>query len=126
VTALITAEVFPFSGWPERIIVGFFACVFVFSMAKSFVHVRNRQFAEHRVWMIRSFSIALSIATMRVIFISVLVFLGEPTVEQAATLSIVSFSIAFVLHSVVAELWIAKTGKSRSRPELARGVEATA
>ena len=125
VTALITAELFPFSGWPERVIVGFFACFFLFALVKSFVHVRNRQFAEHRVWMIRAFAIALSIATMRLIFISALMFLGEPTAQLAATLSIVSFSIAFVLHSALAELWIATTGAPRTRPALGRGVEAS-
>jgi len=63
--------------------------------------------------MIRAFAIGFSIVTMRLIFIPILIAIGNPIEADAVRYSIVSFMIAFVLHSTVAELWIRYTRPKR-------------
>ena len=116
-TALFMALVIPFSGWWERVVIGFFGGLFLVALGRGFLHIRAGRTARHREWMIRALAIALAIATMRLIFIptTFMVFASAhqrgtaPTFQQIATLSIVSFLLAFVLHSALAELWIRST-----------------
>lgn len=66
---------------------------------------------------------------MRLIFIPLLIAAGDPSQELAATLSIVSFAAAFVIHALGAELWIRRTRRARpaagaGRDRLALGVPA--
>jgi uncharacterized membrane protein len=65
VTALLMGLVIPFSGWPERVVVGLFGSLFLFALVKGFVHVRTGRVALHGEWMIRDFAIGLAIATQR-------------------------------------------------------------
>jgi uncharacterized membrane protein len=106
VTALIMGFVIPFSGWSERVVMGVFGSLFLFSLVKGFLEVRAGNIAQHREWMIRAFAIGLAIATMRLIFIPALLLSVDPTEERIAAFSIIAFTLAFVLHSVVAEVWI--------------------
>jgi hypothetical protein len=53
-----------------------------------------------------------AIATMRLIFVPALLVVADPSYGQIATLSVASFTTAFVLHSSVAELWIRLTWRS--------------
>ena len=66
-----------------------------------------------------AFSIGLSIVTMRLVFIPMLIATRGPTREDAELFSIVSFTIAFVIHSVGAELWIRVT---RPQPAISDSV----
>ena len=59
--------------------------------------------------MIRAFAIALAIATTRLISIPALLIVGVHTDGQVATLVIVSFTVAFVVHALLAEAWIRAT-----------------
>lgn len=113
-TALFMGLVIPFSGWPERVIIGLFGGLFLLALGKGFVHVRAGRVALHREWMIRAFAIALSIATMRLIFIPALLVAADPTDGQIEFLSVASFTAAFVLHASVAELWIRLTRPGRT------------
>jgi uncharacterized membrane protein len=108
-TALVIAVAIPFSGWWESVVVGGFAGLFLVSLVKSIAHIRAGQVELHREWMIRAFAIGLAIATQRLILIPSIILSGEPSLELARTLAIVSFLVAFVLHSAVAELWIRRT-----------------
>lgn len=121
VSAFFLATVIPTSGWSERIIVGGFAIFFTFSIARALLLARAGRYAVHREWMIRAFSIGMSIATMRLMFVPALIATGGPTVEQIQLFSIVTFTIAFVIHATGAELWIRAT-----RPKAARDDGATA
>src|SRR5437867_3079479 len=42
-----------------------FALFFLFALGKAFRHIRRREIALHREWMIRAFSIGLAVATTR-------------------------------------------------------------
>ena len=112
-SALFIALVIPFSGWWERVINGFFAIWYLVALGRSFLHIRAGRTALHREWMIRAFAIGLAIATMRLIFIPALIIAGNSTEQQIATLSIISFALAFILHASLAEVWIRSTRKGR-------------
>jgi len=115
-TALIMMVLFPFSGSATMLAAGPFACLFVFSLARGVLLARRGRYPEHREWMIRAFAIGTGIATMRLIFVPALFAFGEATDERARWLSVVSFGIAFAMHSAVAELWIRR---SRSNSPIA-------
>jgi uncharacterized membrane protein len=111
-TALFMGLVIPLSGWPERVVIGLFGSLFLIALLKGFVHIRAKRVALHREWMIRAFAIGLAIATMRLIFVPALLVVADPSYGQIATLSVASFTVAFVLHSSLAEIWIRLTRKS--------------
>jgi uncharacterized membrane protein len=108
-SAFFISIVIPYSGWPERIVNGAFSLYFTASLVRAFGYARTRRIDLHREWMIRAFSIGLAISTMRVLFIPSLVAFGPPTEQLAATLSIVSFTLAFLIHTTAAEWWIRRT-----------------
>jgi uncharacterized membrane protein len=113
VTALYMGLVIPFSGWPERVVVGLFGSLFLFALIKGFVHVRTGRVALHREWMIRAFAIGLAIATQRVIFFPALIItMSDPTDGSFGTLLIAALAAAFVVHASVAETWIRATRRS--------------
>lgn len=111
-TGVFMALVIPFSDWGERVVVGSFGVLFLVALGKGFVHIRAGRAAAHREWMIRAFAIGLAIATMRLIFVPALLTAVNPTDQQIEMLSIVSFTVAFVLHSSLAEVWIRLTRRS--------------
>jgi uncharacterized membrane protein len=108
-TALFMGLVIPFSGWGERVIIGLFGILFLFALVKAFVHVRAGRVALHREWMIRAFAIALSIATIRLIYIPAQLILADLTDAQNVLLWDTSFAVAFLVNTSVAELWIRAT-----------------
>ncbi|AHY48114.1 putative membrane protein (DUF2306) (plasmid) [Rubrobacter radiotolerans] len=111
VTALFMGLVIPASGWPERVVIGLFGSVFLVALHKGFAHIRARRVRQHREWMIRAFSIGLSIATQRLIFIPSILVIANPTNAQIEMLSVVAFAAAFLVHACVAEAWIRLTRK---------------
>lgn len=117
-TGFFAATIFPFSGWAERVVVGGFATFFFSALLVSAWHIRARRIAEHRAWMVRAFSIGLSIATMRIIFIPLLVVIGPESLDTVADLSIISFALAFFIHTVASEWWLRRTQGTSVRPEL--------
>jgi Predicted membrane protein (DUF2306) len=94
------------------VIIGLFGTLFLVALLKGFVHVRAGRVALHREWMIRAFAIALSIATIRLIYIPALLIVADPTDAQNALLWDASFAVAFVVNTSVAELWIRATRRS--------------
>jgi hypothetical protein len=73
-----------------------------------FRHIRRREIALHREWMIRAFSIGLAVATIRPIigfFFATSRFTGLTPYEFFGT----AFWIGFVLHLIAAEAWIHST-----------------
>ena len=111
--ALAMAVLFPFSGAAQTAITLPFGGLFLLALLRGAQLARAGRFAEHREWMIRALAVATSIATMRLIFVPLLITLGT---EEARLLSLSSTAIAFVLNSGIAELWIRKTRTSRAEP----------
>jgi hypothetical protein len=116
--ALFLALVIPFSATWERVIIGFFGALFLVALVIGILRVRAGQIARHREWMIRAFAIALAIATMRLLFVPALIIAGASSQSQIATLSIVSFTVAFSLHLGFAEFWIRHSRKAANQEKL--------
>jgi uncharacterized membrane protein YozB (DUF420 family) len=89
-----------------------FGALFLVALVKGFVHIRAGRVALHREWMIRAFAVGLAVVTQRLIFIPALLAVADPTQGSVAMLSAVSFMVAFVVHSSLAEVWIRLTGRS--------------
>ena len=85
-----------------------FACLFLFSLIKAFVHIRRREIPEHREWMLRAFAIGLAVATIRPI---VGVFFATSGLTHLTPREFfgTAFWIGFTLHLIAAESWIQHT-----------------
>jgi uncharacterized membrane protein len=89
-----------------------FGLFFVFALCKAFWHIRRREIALHREWMIRAFSIGLAVATIRPI---VGVFFATSPLTDLTPREFfgIAFWIGFVLHLIAAEAWIRTTSAGR-------------
>jgi hypothetical protein len=104
----------PIGGTLEASATIFFDLFFLFGLTKAYVHIRRREIAFHREWVIRAMSIALGIATVRPVmgFFFATSRLTGLTPHQFFG---VAFWIGFSLTYVVGELWIRYTRRpSRS------------
>jgi uncharacterized membrane protein len=85
-----------------------FGSFFLFALSKAFGHIRRREVALHRQWMIRAFAIGLAVASIRPIvgiFFATSRFSGLTPAQFFGT----AFWIGFVLHLIAAEAWIHAT-----------------
>ncbi len=57
----------PYGGAGEATAIAFFGVLFVVALGRAFFAIRRHQVARHREWMIRAFSIAVGISTVRVV-----------------------------------------------------------
>jgi len=85
-----------------------FGVFFLFALCKAFWHIRRREVALHREWMIRAFAIGLAVATIRPIMG---VFFATSPLSGLTPREFfgIAFWIGFVLHLVAAEAWIRST-----------------
>src|SRR5260370_1378403 len=65
VSALIMSFQMAIGGANETAATTLFALVFLFALTKAFLHIRRREIAQHREWMIRAFAVGLAVATVR-------------------------------------------------------------
>lgn len=105
-SAIVIGAVIPFSGPAETVIISIFGAAYVFALTAGFLAARAGRIARHRAWMIRAYAIGAAVVTMRLIFIPALILTGANSQADAAQLSIIAFTLAFVLHTVLAELWL--------------------
>jgi uncharacterized membrane protein len=85
-----------------------FGAFFLFALSKGLWHIRRREFALHREWMIRAFAIGLAVATIRPI---VGIFFATSRVSGLTPHEFfgIAFWVGFVLHLIAAEAWIHTT-----------------
>jgi uncharacterized membrane protein len=109
VSALIMSFGMPaIGGVNQAVATALFALFFLFALGNAFRHIRRRNIALHREWMVRAFSIGLAVATIRpiiAIFFVTSPFTGLTPYEFFGT----AFWIGFVLHLIAAEMWIQST-----------------
>jgi uncharacterized membrane protein len=96
-----------------------FGTFFLFALCKAFGHIRRREVALHREWMIRAFSIGLAVAAIRPI-IGVFFATGPLTGLTPREFFGIAFWIGFVLHLIAAEAWIHTTMPGEIPAELQR------
>jgi uncharacterized membrane protein len=85
-----------------------FGAFFLFALCKAFWHIRHRETALHRQWMIRAFAIGLAVATIRPI---VGIFFATSRLSHLTPREFfgTAFWIGFTLHLIAAEGWIHAT-----------------
>jgi len=82
-----------------------FGTFFLVALGKAFWHIRRREIALHREWMIRAFAVGLAVATIRPIigiFFATSHWSGLTPAQFFGT----AFWIGFVLQLIAAECWI--------------------
>jgi uncharacterized membrane protein len=89
-----------------------FALFFLFALCKAFWHIRRREIALHREWMIRAFAVGLAVATIRPI-IGVFFATSRLSGLRPHEFFGIAFWIGFVLHLIAAEAWIHATQRER-------------
>jgi len=109
ISALVMSFGMPaIGGFNQAAATTLFATFFLCALSKAFWHIRRREVALHREWMIRAFSLGLAVATIRPIigmFFATTRFSGLTPHEFFG----VGFWIGFVLHLIAAEAWIQAT-----------------
>jgi uncharacterized membrane protein len=109
ISALVMSFGMPaIGGFNQAAATTLFAIFFLIALCKAFWHIRRREVALHREWMIRAFSVGLAVATIRPIigmFFATSRFSGLTPHEFFG----VGFWIGFVLHLIAAEAWIHAT-----------------
>ncbi len=106
-SGLYLGAVHPFSGWQgpginEAIATIFFALFTLLCLYKAFAAVRQRRFAAHREWVIRSFAAMLGIATERILLGLMLTL----TDLDIAVLFGLTFWMAAAINLPAAEYWL--------------------
>ncbi|HEU4322565.1 MAG TPA: DUF2306 domain-containing protein [Roseiflexaceae bacterium] len=113
VSALVMSVAMPSIGGPlQAAATSVFGAWFLYALGKAFRHILRREVAQHRVWMIRAFATGLAVATIRPI---IGLFFATSALSGLTPDSFFgpAFWIGFVLNTLVAELWIQRTGLQR-------------
>jgi uncharacterized membrane protein len=108
--AIVAAFRIPaYGGWMTQAATVFFGAIFLCSLAKGFVHIRRREVAAHREWMIRAFALGIGVATIRTV-IALVTAVTSLTFEEVFG---AAFWIGFGINLAVAESWIHHTRAPR-------------
>jgi hypothetical protein len=114
-TALAMGFIMAIGGIVESLAVAVYGTLFLLSLARAYLYILERKPDLHREWMIRAVAIGLAVSTTRPvvgIFFGTSRFTGL-TVQQYFG---VAFWIAFSLHLIVAQIWIARTREKMPVP----------
>ncbi len=113
--AIVFGTLFPFGGLSEASATVVFGIYFVTALVTAFVAIKGGDVTRHRQWMIRAFAIGLAVGTIRV-WIGLFQGFGLLSLEDSFG---VAFWISFVLHALVAELYLRKRPSAHGATELA-------
>lgn len=91
-----------FGGFASATAAWLFGPLFIICIARSFWCIRRKMVAQHREWMIRALSIALGVATQRVLIIMFMITSGYDFEEIFGPAQWLGFS----LNLLLAEIWI--------------------
>ena len=101
--ALVANFRFPaFGGVSTQAATVFFGAIFLFSLAKAIRHIRRKEVPLHREWMIRTFALAMGVASIRVYILLLTALLNLDFEEVFGT----SFWLGFGTNLLAAEVWI--------------------
>jgi uncharacterized membrane protein len=105
-SALIMSLAMPaIGGVVQAVATTLFALLFLVALGKAYRHIRRREIAQHREWMLRAFAIGLAVATIRPI-IGLFFATSRLTGLTPEAFFGIAFWIGFVLHLILAEAWI--------------------
>jgi uncharacterized membrane protein len=109
VSALVMSFTMNIGGANETAATTLFGTLFLFCLIKAYRHIRRKEVAQHREWMIRAFGIALGVAATRPVVGMFFAFRRLTPHEFFG----IAFWIGFTITFFAAEAWIDYT---RERP----------
>jgi uncharacterized membrane protein len=101
-TALVMSYRMNIGGLNETAATTLFAIVFLICLIKAYVHIRRKEVARHREWMIRAYGVGLGVATTRPIVGAFFAFRRLTPHEFFG----IAFWLGFTITFLVAELWV--------------------
>jgi uncharacterized membrane protein len=102
VSALVMSYRMNIGGPNETAATTLYAIVFLVCLIKAYVHVRRKEIARHREWMIRAYAVGLGVATTRPIVGAFFAFRKLTPHEFFG----IAFWLGFTITFLVAEAWI--------------------
>jgi uncharacterized membrane protein len=108
VSALVMSFIMNIGGPNETAATTLFGILFLFCLVKAYRHIRRKEVAQHREWMIRTFAIGLGVATTRPIVGMFFAFRKLSPHEFFG----VAFWLGFTITFFAAEVWIDYTRRS--------------
>jgi hypothetical protein len=115
ITALVMSFAMPaIGGANQAVATTMFSLFFLYALFKAFQHILQHKITTHREWTIRAYSIGLAVATIRIIngiFFATSSITGLTPHEFFG----IGFWMGFVIHLIVAEVWISKTRLVRTK-----------
>ena len=106
ITAFVMSFVVQAIGGPvQAAATAIFSAYFLVALGKGFWHIRRKEIAKHRRWMIRAFSIGIAVATIRPI-VGLFFATSRLTGLTPGQFFGMAFWIGFVLHLVLTEWWL--------------------
>jgi uncharacterized membrane protein len=101
-SALVMSYRMNIGGPNETAATTLFAIVFLICLIKAYVHIRRKQVARHREWMIRSYGVGLGVATTRPIVGAFFAFRRLTPHEFFG----IAFWLGFTITFLAAEAWV--------------------
>lgn len=101
-SALVMSYKMNIGGANETAATTLFAIVFLICLIKAYVHIRRKEVARHREWMIRAYGVGLGVATTRPI---VGAFFAVRRLTPHEFFGI-AFWLGFTITFLVAEAWV--------------------
>ena len=102
VSALVMSVTMNIGGPNETAATSLFGILFLFCLVKAYRHIRRKEVAQHREWMIRTFAIGLGVATTRPIVGMFFAFRKLSPHEFFG----IAFWLGFTITFFAAEVWI--------------------
>lgn len=101
-SALLLGIFFPFGNWMETLTTIGFGGFLLLGTYKAFVHAVQREFKDHRNWVLRVYFVSLSVASIRIITALLMLYTGKQLQDVLG----ISFLLALCIHLFVVEFWI--------------------
>jgi uncharacterized membrane protein len=121
-SALVMSYSMNIGGPNETAATTLFGILFLFSLIKAYRHIRRKEVAQHREWMIRAFAIGLGVATTRPIVGMFFAFRKLTPHEFFG----IAFWLGFTITFFVAEAWIDYTRNHATQDTRAQNQSVTA
>jgi len=102
ISALVMSYKMNIGGPNETAATTLFAIVFLICLSKAYLHIRRREVARHREWMIRAYGVGLGVATTRPIVGAFFAFRRLTPHEFFG----IAFWLGFTITLLTAEAWV--------------------
>ena len=112
ISALLMSYKMNIGGPNETAATTLFAILFLICLVKAYIHIRKKEVARHREWMIRMYGVGLGVATTRPIVGMFFAFRRLTPHEFFG----IAFWLGFTITFLVAEGWVEYTRQHHSAP----------